>query len=185
MGSSFTDKTRIVILGNFNNKDENAGWWNRRGLNARKMLGTNLNFDEGNKWKIDLRLRWNHRDGDNQTKNASENFYSETSRTFSNSSTSNFTRSNNWRGNLRMEWKPDSLTNILLRANGTYGSDDGTTVSESATFNADPYLYAADPLSDIYPNSALAPYLVNHNKMPVSPIVRTRMPGPCCSSIAD
>ena len=163
MGSSFTDKTRIVILGNFNNKDENAGWWNRRGLNARKMLGTNLNFDDGNKWKIDLSLRWNHRDGDNQTKNASENFYSETSRTFSNSSTSNFTRSNNWRGNLRMEWKPDSLTNILLRANGTYGSDDGTTVSESATFNADPYLYAADPLSEIYPNSALAPYLVNHN----------------------
>ena len=43
MGSSFTDKTRFVILGNFNNKDENAGWWNRRGLNARKMLGTNLN----------------------------------------------------------------------------------------------------------------------------------------------
>ena len=30
MGSSFTDKTRFVLLGNFNNKEENAGWWNRR-----------------------------------------------------------------------------------------------------------------------------------------------------------
>ena len=164
MGSSFTDNTRVVVLGNFNNKEENAGWWNRRGLNARKMLGANLNYDDGEKLKADFSLRWNHRDGDNQTQNASENFYSESSRTFSNSKTSNYTRSNNWRGNLRLEWKPDSLTNILLRANGTYGSDDGTTTSESATFNADPYLYVTDPLNSIDGSSPLAPYLVNHNK---------------------
>ena len=74
MASSFTDKTRIVLLGNFNNKEENAGWWNRRGLNARKMLGTNLNYDDNKKLKLDFSLRWNHRDGDNQTENASENF---------------------------------------------------------------------------------------------------------------
>ena len=164
MGSSFTDKTRIVLLGNFNNKDENAGWWNRRGLNARKMLGTNLNYDDGNKLKLDFSLRWNHRDGDNQTRVASENFYSETSRTFSNSATSNFTRSNNWRGNLRLEWKPDSLTNILLRANGTYGTDDGTTTSISATFNSDPYLYVDDPLASLEPGGPLSPYLVNSNQ---------------------
>lgn len=164
MGSSFTDKTRIVLLGNFNNKDENAGWWNRRGLNARKMLGTNLNYDDGNKLKLDFSIRWNHRDGDNQTRVASENFYSETSRTFSNSATSNFTRSNNWRGNLRLEWKPDSLTNILLRANGTYGTDDGTTTSISATFNSDPYLYVDDPLASLDPREPLSPYLVNSNQ---------------------
>ena len=29
-GSSFTDNTRLVIMGNANNKEENAGWWNRR-----------------------------------------------------------------------------------------------------------------------------------------------------------
>ena len=45
MGSSFTDNTRLVVMGNLNNKEENAGWWNRRGLNANKMLGTNLNYD--------------------------------------------------------------------------------------------------------------------------------------------
>ena len=89
MGSGFTDKMRFVLLGNFNNKEENAGWWNRRGLNARKMLGTNLNYDDGDKLKIDASIRWNHRDGDNQTENASENFYSETTRTFSNNRTSN------------------------------------------------------------------------------------------------
>ena len=161
MGSSFTDKTRIVLLGNFNNKEENAGWWNRRGLNARKMLGTNLNYDDGKKLKLDASIRWNHRDGDNQTENASENFYSGSSRTFSNSSTSNFTRSNNWRGNIRVEWKPDSLTNILLRANGNYGTDDATNTSLSATFNDDPYLYTTAPLGEISPLSNI---LVNHNQ---------------------
>ena len=167
MGSSFTDNTRFVVMGNFNNKEENAGWWNRRGLNTRKMLGTNFNYDNGEKLKIDFNVRWNHRNGDNQTKNTSENFYSETSRTFSNNESKNFTRSDNWNGNLRVEWKPDSLTNILLRANGSYGSNDGTTTSAAATFNADPYLYVADPLDAIAsldPANPLYPYLVNHNK---------------------
>ena len=165
MGSSFTDKTRIVLLGNFNNKEENAGWWNRRGLNARKMLGTNLNYDDNNKLKVDFSLRWNHRDGDNQTETAGQNFYSETSRTFSNSNTANFTRSNNWRGNLRLEWKPDTLTNILLRANGTYGTDDATTTSISATFDEDPYNYAVDPLAEISSlNPALLEHTINHNQ---------------------
>ena len=151
MGSSFTDVMRFVVLGNFNNKEENAAWWNRRGLNARKMLGGNMNYDDGDKLKIDLSLRWNHRDGDTQTENATENFYSETSHTFSNTYTKNMTRSNNWRGNLRFEWKPDSLTNILLRANGTTGTDDGTTTSNAATYNDDPYRYAANPLEEYIP----------------------------------
>ena len=165
MGSSFTDKVRFVLLGNFNNKEENASWWNRRGLNARKMLGTNLNYDDGTKFKFDASIRWNHRGGDNQTVNASENFYSETSRTFSNSATSNFTRSNNWWGNMRAEWKPDSLTNILLRANGSYGTNDATNESASGTFDADPYLYVADPLAAFgNPPADLLPHIVNHNQ---------------------
>ena len=165
MGSSFTDKMRFVLLGNFNNKEENASWWNRRGLNSRKMLGTNLNYDDGTKFKFDASIRWNHRGGDNQTVNASENFYSETSRTFSNSATSNFTRSNNWWGNIRAEWKPDSLTNILLRANGSYGTNDATNESSSGTFDDDPYLYVADPLAAFgNPPAILLPHIVNHNQ---------------------
>ena len=164
MASSFTDNTRLVVLGNFNNKDENAGWWNRRGLNARKMLGANLNYDDGEKLKIDANLRWNHRGGDNVNENASENFYSETNRTFSNSYSKNMTRSNNWWGNVRVEWKPDSLTNILFRANGNTGTNDGTTTSASATFDADPYLYTSDPLASLDPAGPLGPYIVNHNR---------------------
>ena len=164
MASSFTDNTRLVVLGNFNNKDENAGWWNRRGLNARKMLGANLNYDDGEKLKMDANLRWNHRGGDNVNENASESFYSEKNRTFSNSYSKNMTRSNNWWGNVRVEWKPDSLTNILFRANGNTGTNDGTTTSASATFDADPYLYTSDPLASLDPAGPLGPYIVNHNR---------------------
>ncbi len=147
MASSFTDKMRLMVMGNLNNKDENAGWWNRRGLNANKMVGLNMNYDDGDKLKTDFSMRWNHRDGDNENENASENFYSETSRTFSNSLSKNLSRNNNWRADLHVEWKPDTLTNILLRANGNTGTSDGTGTSTSATFSADPYLYVDDPLA--------------------------------------
>ena len=158
MGSMFTDKTRFVLMGNFNNKEENAGWWNRRGLNSRKMLGSNFNFDN-DKVKVDASIRWNHRGGDNQTENAKEDFYSAGS-TFSNTLTANFTRSNNWWGNMRFEWQIDSLTNILVRANGSYGTSDATNQSTAATFDVDPYLYSVDPLNDL---PSLTPYVINHN----------------------
>ena len=164
MGSSFTDKTRFVLMGNMNNKEENAGWWNRRGLNARKMLGTNFNYDDGNKLKANASIRWNHRDGDNENENASENFYSQTSRTFSNSFSKSLSRSDNWNGNIRVEWKPDTLTNILLRANGSLGNNDGISTSASATFDDDPYLYVTKPLDMVNDaTSPLSPYLINHN----------------------
>ncbi len=165
MGSSFTDKTRIMLIGNLNNKDENAGWWNRRGLNTRKMLGTNLNYDDGKKLKIDANVRWNHRNGDNQNEVTSESFYSQDYRTFSNNNSKSLSRSNNWWGNVRLEWKPDSLTNLLMRANGSTGTSDGTNTSTAATFTDDPYLYVADPLS---PQSitelSSRGKVVNHNK---------------------
>ena len=161
MGSSFTDKMRFVLMGNLNNKEENAGWWNRRGLNARKMLGSNFNYDDGDKLKMDASVRWNHRDGDNANENATENFYSQTSRTFSNSQSFSYSRSDNWNGNIRVEWKPDTLTNLLLRANGSIGNNDGTSTSANATFDDDPYLYVEDPLASL---GALAPYLVNNSR---------------------
>lgn len=167
MGSSFTDKTRFVLMGNLNNKEDNAGWWNRRGLNARKMLGTNLNYDDGTKLKVDMSIRWNHRGGDNENENTSENFYSQEYRTFSNNNSKSMSRSDNWNGNFRVEWKPDTLTTILVRANGSTGKNDGTQTSVAATFSDDPYLYVDDPLGVLgisASSSALDPYLVNYNR---------------------
>jgi hypothetical protein len=164
MGSSFTDKMRFVLMGNFNNKEENASWWNRRGLNARKMLGTNLNYDDGEKLKIDASIRWNHRDGDNLNETSTENFYTETNRTFGNSYSKQLSRSNTWYGNVRFEWKPDTLSNILFRANGNLGTSDGMSNTASATFDDDPYLYVDNPLDAVHdPSSAIYPHLVNHN----------------------
>ena len=164
MGSSFTDKMRLVLMGNLNNKEENASWWNRRGLNARKMLGTNLNYDDGERLKIDASIRWNHRDGDNLNETSTENFYTESSRTFGNSYSKQLSRSNTWQGNVRFEWKPDTLSNILFRANGNLGSSDGMSNTASATFDDDPYIYAGNPLDAVHdPSSAVYPHLVNHN----------------------
>lgn len=164
MGSSFTDKMRFVLMGNFNNKEENASWWNRRGLNARKMLGTNLNYDDGEKLKIDASIRWNHRDGDNLNETSTENFYTETNRTFGNSYSKQLSRSNTWYANVRFEWKPDTLSNILFRANGNLGTSDGMSNTASATFDDDPYLYVDNPLDAVHdPSSAIYPHLVNHN----------------------
>lgn len=161
MVSSFTDKTRVVLMGNLNNKEENAGWWNRRGLNANKTVGTNLNYDDGKRLKADASIRWNHRDGDNENSGASENFYSQDYRTFANNTSKQLSRRNNWNGEMRLEWRPDTLTNLLLRANGSLGSNDGTSTGTSATFSDDPYLYADDPLNQL---AVLSPYLVNHNR---------------------
>ena len=165
MGSSFTDNTRLVIMGNANNKEENAGWWNRRGLNSQKMLGSNINYDDGKKLKIDGSIRWNHRDGDNQNENSSENFYSQDYRTFSNNRSVSYSRNNNWNGNMRLEWKPDTLTNILMRASGSYGTNDGTSRSSAATFSDDPYLHVLNPLDieDINKMNSLG-LAVNHNQ---------------------
>ena len=165
MVSSFTDKTRLVLMGNLNNKEENAGWWNRRGLNANKTVGTNLNYDDGKRLKADASIRWNHRDGDNENSGSSENFYSQDYRTFANNTSKQLSRRNNWNGEMRVEWRPDTLTNLLVRANGSLGSNDGTSTGTSATFSDDPYLYAVDPLSMINSQSSvLDPYIVNHNR---------------------
>ena len=161
-GSSFTDNTRLMVLGNANNKEE----WNRRGLNTSKMVGANFNYDDSKKLRIDASLRWNHRNGDNQNENTSENFYSEDHRTFYNSQSKNLSRSNNLNGNMRLEWKPDTLTNILFRANGSDGTNDGTGNSKSATFSNDPYDYVTNPLEDVFSerDSKLLPYSVNKNQ---------------------
>jgi len=163
MESSFTDKTRFVLMGNANNKEENAGWWNRRGQNTNKMLGTNFNYDDNEKLKFDFSIRWNHRTGDNRNENSRENFYSQDSKTFSNSHSKNLSRNDNWNGNVRLEWKPDTLTNILVRANGGYGKSDGISTSAAATFNDDPYLYVSDPLAPYDFSSPLISHYVNTN----------------------
>ena len=155
MGAYFKDEYRAMLFANANNTNDmgfpggggrgNFGR-NRDGLNASKMLGTNFNYEKKNKLTIDWSLRWNHSDGDVQSRVASENFVS-TAGSFSNSLNQSYSRGNQWNTRGRLEWQPDTLTNIMFRPSFSYSTSDGTSSSMSATYNDNPYNYVSDPLS--------------------------------------
>lgn len=152
-GSYFNNKTRIFAMGNANNVNDmgfggrggNFGR-GRNGLNATKMAGLNLNYEEKNKLKIDGHIRWNHSDGDTRAESSSENFVS-TVGSFSNSLSQSYSRSNSWDARARVEWTPDTMTNIMFRPSFNYSTSDGLSTSHSASYNEDPYNYVTEPLS--------------------------------------
>ena len=123
----------------------------RQGLVATKMLGVNLNYEKTDLIAVDGSIRWNHSDGDANSKTSSENFMSSSVSSFANRNSSNFTRSNAWNGQLRLEWTPNEMTNIMFRPQFSYNSNDGITDGLSATFSKDPYKIAGitDPLSQL------------------------------------
>lgn len=152
MGAWFNSKTRVMMFGNANNVNDmgfgggsRGGFGQtRQGLNANKMLGVNFNYDN-TKLKMDGSVRWNHGDGDINTKVSTENFVAKTG-SFSNSLSQSYTRSNSWDLRYRLEWQPDSLTNIMFRPNAQFSTSDGVTTSSSAAYNEDPYGYSDTPL---------------------------------------
>jgi len=156
MGAQFSDKLRVMLMGNANNTNDmgfpgGGGWGrfgNRQGLNSAKMAGVNINYDDGDKLKIDGSLRWNHSDGDSRTNRSSENFVSTTG-AFSNSSSVNFSRGNSWNGQMRVEWKPDTMTNIMFRPEISFSTSDNTSESSSAAFSSDPYRFVDNPLRQL------------------------------------
>jgi len=153
MGAYFNSKFRVMLFGGGNNTGDmgfggRGGGFGRgrNGLNASKMIGTNFNYEEKDKLKIDGSVRWNHSDGDVSTKRSSENFVS-TVGSFSNGLNQSYTRGNRWNVQMRLEWQPDSMTDIMFRPTASYSTNDGSGWGMSASYNADPYLYVADPLS--------------------------------------
>ncbi len=156
MGALFKDNTKIMAFANANNTNDQGfpgggggGRFGgaRNGLNSSKMLGTNFNYEEKDKLKLNGSVRWNHRDGDVMSKNSSENFVSDKS-SFSNSLNQSYSRSDSWNARMRIEWMPDSMTNILFRPTFSYSKNDGTSNNISATFNDDPYLHVTNPLTN-------------------------------------
>ena len=155
MGAYFNSKYRIMMLGNANNVND-MGFGGgprggrsatREGLNATKMAGINFNYEEKNKLKMDGSIRWNHSDGDLNTKVSSENFVSSLG-SFTNSLSQKYTRGNSWDFRFRLEWQPDSMTNIMFRPNAKLSTSDGKTISASASYNEDPYDYVENPLEE-------------------------------------
>ena len=160
MGALMKDDIRVMAMGNANNVGDNGfpgggggGRFGggRQGLNASKMAGVNMNYEKKNKLKLDGSVRWNHNDGDAFNRQSSENFISDSERSFANSVSHNFSRSNQWNGQMRLEWMPDSMTNVNFRPTLSYNYNDGLNGSQSATFDDDPYDVAGvtDPLSQL------------------------------------
>ncbi|MCH3986158.1 MAG: outer membrane beta-barrel protein [Prevotella sp.] len=155
MGAYFNSKSRFMLFSNANNVNDmgfpggGRGFFGggQQGLNTTKMIGGNYNYEIKNKIAIDASVRWNHSDGDVNTKTSSENFVSKTG-AFSNSLSQSYTRSNSWDGRARLEWNPDTMTDIMFRPSFTYSTNDSRSSSMSASYNKDPYLYVSDPLSE-------------------------------------
>ena len=158
-GGVMKDDFKVFLMTNANNTNDmgfpgggGGGRFGggRQGLNSMKMTGLNLNYDNGDKLKIDGSVRWNHNDGDTFSKTSSQSFFSGTTSSFSNSLSQSFSRGNQWNGQMRLEWKPDSMTNIMFRPSFSYSTSDGESTSTSATFDQNPYDYTNDPLRDVY-----------------------------------
>ncbi len=155
MGALFTDKSRIMLMGNGNNTGDQGfpggggggRWGGPQGLNSSKMGALNYNY-MGDKLEIDGSARWNHRDGD-QMSTSSVGRFNFLGNSYENSISQSFSRNNNFNFRMRLEWKPDTMTNILFRPRFSVSNNDGTSNSLSATFNDDPYLYVADPLNSL------------------------------------
>lgn len=155
MGMFFNSKLRMMFMGSANNVNDMGfpgggpgGRFGapRQGLNATKMAGFNINYDDGKKLQMDGSIRWNHSNGDVLAIGSAQNFITTTG-SFTNSNNQSYTRSNSWDARLRLEWKPDTMTNIMFRPSFSYSTNDGTTNSLSASFNDDPYKYVDNPLS--------------------------------------
>lgn len=156
MGAYFNNKFRVMLMGNLNNVNDKGfpgggGRGNfgrgRNGLTTSKMVGANFNYDDGNKLKLDGNVRWNHTNNNARTKSSSENFVS-TVGSFSNSLNQSYSRGDRWNAQMRLEWKPDTMTNIMFRPSFSYSANDSRSINRSASYNADPYDYVTDPLSE-------------------------------------
>ena len=157
MGGMFTSDTKIMLLGSANNTNDmgfpggggggrfGAG---RQGLNAAKMVGTNIVYEKTKQFELTGSVRWNHSNGDAHTEESSESFLGSTTSSFANAIGQNYTRSNSWDAQFKVEWQPDTLTNIIFRPTFNYSTSDGNQYTSSASFDTDPYLTVSDPLSD-------------------------------------
>ncbi|MDY3897547.1 MAG: TonB-dependent receptor [Prevotella sp.] len=153
MGARFNSEARVMGFASANNVSDRGfggrgGGFGRgnNGLNSSKMLGANFNYEKKDVIKLNGSVRWNHNDGDQLTKNSSENFVS-TAKSFGNSLSQNYSRSDSWNAQARVEWTPDTMTNIMFRPTFSHSSSDSRSASASASFADDPYLYVTDPLS--------------------------------------
>ena len=146
---------RYTFMGNANNvNDRNfsgrggRGRGNNNGQRETKTAALDASYENDRNLKMSGRVTWNHGDADNWNRTGSENFVNTRGGAFSNSVNQNYSRNNNWTGNMNLQWTIDSVTTLSFRPDVSYSTNDGRGFSTSASFNADPFEYVTDPLSN-------------------------------------
>ena len=146
---------RYTFMGNANNvNDRNfsgrggRGRGNNNGQRETKTAALDISYEKQNKLQLSGRVTWNHGDNDNWNRTGSESFVITRGGAFSNSVSQNYSRNNNWTGNMNLQWKIDSVTTLSFRPDVSFSTNDNRGYSRSASFNANPYDYVTDPLSE-------------------------------------
>lgn len=146
---------RYTFMGNANNVNGRnfsgrggRGRGNNQGQRETKTGALDISYEDGKKLKTSGRVTWTRNDADNWSRNGSENFVNTRGGAFSNSVNQSYSRSNNWTGNMNLQWAIDSVTNLSFRPNASFSSNDSRSASTSASFNANPFDYVTDALSD-------------------------------------
>ena len=147
--------TRYTFMGNANNvNDRNfsgrggRGRGNNNGQRETKTAALDISYENNKDLKVSGRVTWSHNDADNWSRTGSENFVNTRGGAFSNSVSQSYSRDNNWTGNMNLQWKIDSLTTLSFRPDISFTTNDSRSHSTSASFNANPFDYVTDPLSD-------------------------------------
>ena len=146
---------RYTFMGNANNvNDRNfsgrggRGRGNGNGQRHTKTGALDVSYENNKDLKLSGRVTWSHSDADNWSRTGSESFVKVRGGAFSNSTNQSYSQNNSWTGNMNLQWTIDSLTTLSFRPNVNFSTGDSRSFSSSASFNANPYDYVFDPLSD-------------------------------------
>ena len=151
---------RYTFMGNANNVNDRSftgrggrGRGNNNGQRHNKTGALDISYEDqrkpnGEQVRMSGRVTWNHSNADNWNRSASESFVNTRGGAFSNSVSQSYSRNNSWTGNMNLQWSIDTLTTLSFRPNVSISSNDNQNGSNSASFNANPYEYVLDPLSN-------------------------------------
>lgn len=124
------------------------GRGNSQGQREMQTAAMDISYEKPRKLKVSGRVTWNHSNADNWSRTGSESFVNTRGGAFSNSVSQSYQRSNGWTGNMNLQWTIDTLTTLSVRPDVSWSTGDSRAFSRSASFNANPFDYVDDPLSD-------------------------------------
>ena len=151
---------RYTFMGNANNVNDRGfsgrggrGRGNSNGQRESKTAALDGSYEtvrkpNGNQLRMSGRVTWSRSDADNWSRTGSESFVNTRGAAFSNSTSQSYSRNNSWTGNMNLQWTIDTLTTLSFRPNVSISNNDSRSFSSNASFNANPFDYVDDALSE-------------------------------------